>query len=917
MKPVEKLLQWIIRLVTPRPYLTIFCALALSGLSIVYTINNLEFETSQKALISPQHRLVQLSETIEQFDDLDRFVVVIENQNPVSSLQFLKALTSRLKADHKHYLQVFDRVDPAAFKKWQLLYLEPDELTALGKTLAEHQRLIADLISVTGLTGFFDRLNTEIASAMVSELFTGFLDDEAIKPHADPFDLSFLIQTLKSLIGYLDNARYLSPWHTFFATDSLDKDQEGYFWTENKRYLLIFVTPKKGEGFNDAQASLKALRDTIAEVKTGFPEIAAGVTGQEALNVDEMAASLGDMTMATILSAAGLAFLLILFWRGVRRPLFEMFELITALCFTFGLTTLIIGHLNILSVVFAPLLLGLGIDYGIHWLARFQETRQDREISVNQAVAATMTELGPSILLAGLVAALSFFPLVLTGFKGLVELGIICSMGMVMTTLTTLCLLPALTLAFDTHHPKRIRSRNQSRPLIVFDRKRSLAIVGTGSILLVIALMAARNVMFDLNMLHLQSPQAESVAWEMKLLTDSKRSSMYGALIARSLAEVREKTDALKKLPTVSEVHSVETLIPENQPEKIAVIRGFKPYLPKIETIEAKHALADPTAIDKLLARIQFKMTADASEWGARTPLENQMLTARTLILEIRRRLDSPDLGQLETRLTAFGQELIYDMRDKMDTIYSAATHLKPMQASDLPDDLIRRFVGQNQVYLIRTFPAQDIWEPENLGRFVHELASVDPDVIGDPVTLYTFTLAFRNACIKAAVYAVIFVSALLLLTLRKPRLLLLAMVPLFAGTLWTLGLMGLCNINLNLANTLFLPLIVGAGVEYGIIIIERLKKDPFAKTVLPFSTGKGIILAGLTTTIGFGSLVISNHQGISSLGFLAMIGSICVMAAAIFFLPAIFALQPDTAYKPAARNERLSDNLNNHKGMP
>ncbi|MEJ2726291.1 MAG: MMPL family transporter, partial [Deltaproteobacteria bacterium] len=604
------------------------------------------------------------------------------------------------------------------------------------------------------------------------------------------------------------------------------------------------MTPRKiGGSFANALDSLTALRRTIAHVRIDFPDLRVGVTGQEALNEDEMNVALHDMGLATLISLLSLAALLAVFWRGFRRPLLEMIELLTALSWTFGLTTLFIGHLNILSVTFAPLLLGLGIDYGIHWFARYQEEEKMKTASKIEGIEATMMKLGPGILLAGVTAALSFFPLVLTGFKGLVELGIITSIGMVMTTVTTLCLLPALTLLFDKPvvgglHSPRIK------PLLRFTNRRAAAVLLPAALGLAISLGAAGGVAFDLNMLHLQSRTAESVTWEKKLLKDSQRSSMYGAILANSLNEVREKTVALKALSTVSKVQSIRTIFPDEQEEKTRLLKGMKPLIAGVGTFSGSNGHVNLAKLDDTLGRIRFKMLdSSRSDWGSGMPIEAQMIRVRELIDRLRQRFDSLDQAKLDSMLQGFEKALMQDMKDKFETL-RANVNTRPMQVDDLPRDL----------------------------------------------TLYTFTRAFRNASIRAALYAVGFISLLLLFTFRRPLHTLLVMTPLLMGTGWTIGLMRLFGVDFNLANSIFLPLIVGAGVEYGIIILQRWQQQGGDKgeVVLPFSTAKGVILAGLTTTVGFGSLTISDHQGIYSLGLLAMVGSLSILAAAILFLPAL-----------------------------
>jgi len=893
-------------MVTWRPALTIVLAFALAGLSSFYTVRNLGFETSQRDLISPEHHLVQLAETVDQFDDVDNFIVTIENSSSSRSLDFLRSLVVKLESDKEHVAEVFYRIDPDALRKWALLYPDRKDLLTLHDKLQEHQDFIRDLASSPELTNFFQLINNEIASAMVGELFTGFLNDDEGKDEEEPFDLNFLINSLKSMNLFLEGAPFKSPWGSLFADGSWEEETEGYFWTENQRYLLVFVTPvEKGEGFNNAQEALEALRATVAGVRRDFPDIQAGVTGREAMNVDEMTSSFEDMSVATIISLVGLALLLTLFWRGVRRPLFQMTNSVTALALTFGLTTLVIGHLNILSIVFAPLMVGLGDDYGVHWLSRYREEVKGSRSSRKAAIQATMVKLGPGIMLAGLTAALSFFPLVLTGFKGLAELGIISSMGMIVTTFTTLFVLPALTLMFDKPKPQEQITHADGRALFPMTNRRAIGIFVFSAVALIISSIAATGVTFDLNLLNLQSKDAESIIWEKKMLEDSKRSSMYGAVLAHSLDEVSAKSKLLEALPTVSKVESVQTILPQDQREKIQILRQIKPFIPDPASFRASGKPVSVGELDKTLSRIRFKMLdSSKSEWGDRTPLDEQMGQVRDLIGRIRYSFKTLDEAKLQTVLQDYDTHLMNDLNDKLD-LMQANANASPMQISDLPADILDRFVGQNGVYLIRVFPEEDIWEPKLLGKFVADLTSVDAEAVGDPVTLYVFTKAFRDACIKASVYAVIFISFLLFLTFRSLSNMVMAMLPLLVGTAYTMGLMRVFGVNLNLANSLFLPLIVGAGVEYGIIIMQRWLQHNSGGVELPFSTGKGVILAALTTTVGFGSLTIASHRGISSLGLLATIGSLSVVAAAVILLPAVLRLETMVREKLACRKVR------------
>jgi len=889
---VHPFLKVILKVQTTYPLLTLLVALALAAFSVLYTIRNLGFQASQKELIYPDNRLMQLTERLDQFDDLNSFIVVIQSDDHHRSLQFLQTLVPCLEMDKINYQQIFYRVDPRLFRSWSLLYLDRKDLLTLSENLREHREFLEKLVENPSLTNFFEQINYEMTSKMVGELFTGYLEENPPDTPKKPVDLDFLIHTLTQMKSALDDSgRFISPWESLFTKESWGNDsEEGYFWTKDKRYLIIFITPSKAD-FAGTWQFLTALRKTISQTQANFPDVKVGVTGQKALNADQMSTAFRDMSVATLMSIGALAILLIIFWQGIRRPLFEIIRLLIDLALTFGVTTFFIGHLNILSVTFAPLNLGLGVDYGAHWFARYQEEEKRGFTSKREAVRAIMEKLGPGLLIAGLSASFSFLPLVLTGFKGLVELGLICAMGMVITTLTSLCLLPALILLFDK--PRWVSSSLSTtiKPFFNITRPRVLTILILSGIGMVFSAWGAWRVRFDLNMLNLQSSKVESVIWERKLLECSDISSMSGGIAARSLEEGQQKRKSLESLPTVSKVQSVDDLLPENQEAKIAMLRKLKPFLGGVGPLKRADGPVNLEELGGVLGRIRFKMSdSSSSKWGINKPLETQMTEVRTLIDYLRQRIHSIDGPHIRKALTVFERDLMQDLNDKLD-ILRTNVNTRPMVFQDLPQNLLHRFVGHDGLYLIRVFPRGDIWEPDSLGQFVNDLKSVDPDAAGDPITLYVFTQAFRDGCIKAAIYAVAFIFIFLSFTFRSFKITLLALTPLLVGTVWTLGFMHLFNIDLNLANSLFLPLVVGAGVEYGIIILHRWlqsEKDKAAGMILPFSTALGVILAGLTTTVGFCSLCISSHHGIFSLGLLTTIGSLCILAAAILFLPAL-----------------------------
>ena len=886
--------------VLARPYLVIAAAVVLAVVSVYLTITRMDLKTSQLDLISPEHPLIRLSQKLKPFKGKDSFTVVIQAESPRSALSFLNDLAPALERDSERFSDVFYRVDPDLLKPWSLLYLDPEEIARIESRMKSYPHLIGGLSENPDLKGFLDLVNKETASRMVGNLFTGFLDSEASggePAESGPMNLDFLLTVLQGMHSSLDgDVAYRSPWASLFEDSSWDRELAGYFWVDDKKYLLLFVTPvREKDTFNRAKASLDDLRDVIRETQKDHPGVQAGVTGGEALKTDEMSFSLGDMTVATWIAMAAVFILMIGFLRTVRRPLIEMGSLFIGVCWTFGWTSLFIGHLNILSMVFAPLLSGLGVDYGIHWFSRFEEEERDPSLDHTRVIYRVVERSGPGIVLAGLTAALSFFPLVLTGFAGLVELGLITGMGILFTLLADFTVLPALSVLFAGRKRNKaapqdtapLGSSSGDKDLIRLGPNAARLIIFGAAALCLFSVWGAGKVRFDLNPLKLQAKSAESVIWEKKLLQKSNRSVMHAASVAESEAEAARRSEAFKALPTVEQVQSVWTLLPEDQDVKIPLVRDLEPLLANTSWPSGNLRPLDAEKLADVLKRIRFKMQDDQAErWGAERPLVEQMKSVRSVSAEIIEALESGGGSDRLKGLSEYQNRFHADLIDTLETIRLGAD-VEPMRVDDLPEELKKRFLSGDD-YLIRVYPKEFIWDRDPLMRFIADLRTVDPNIIGDPVTLHDFTTAFRSACVNASIYAILAIALLLVLIFRSLIPPLLALLPLLVGTLWTVGVMGLTGVNFNLANSIFLPLIVGAGVEYGVIILHRWREGNMLPGHLAKSTAKGVILAALTTTVGFGALMISRHRGIFSLGFLALAGSLCVMLAAVVLLPAI-----------------------------
>ncbi len=888
-------LQFLTGRVLRAPRKVVVGALALAALSVLYTVGSLQFKTDRGDLVSAtsyQQRLTR--ERFREFGDRDGFVVVIENRERAESIAFLTALARRIQGDSRYFDDVFYRVDPKAFANRALLYLDPEDLATLREKLLEHRAFVEGLAASPDLPTFFRLVNQRVTSGLVGELFTGFLEEGKDKRvEAGPVDLGFLTATLRQVNAWLDGgSSYASPWDAFFTNKRWKASPDGYLWTEKERFLLLMVTPRENDqSFNKTEEPLQRLRAAVAAVKAEHPRVAVGVTGKDALETDEMTAAMRDTTLATVISLAGFGLLMVLFLRGISRPALEVATLGIALCWTFGAATLLVGHLNLLSVVFTPLLLGLGVDYGIHLLARYEEER-GRGRSVRVALERTLLAVGPGVITAAFTAAACFLALTLTDFQGLRELGLITGLGILLSLAASMVVLPALVMLKERGWIEAAPEgpglfSEASRPFMPFAYRRPALVAAAGVALAALSLAALQRVGFDLNPLHLQTEGAESVTWELKLLGGSDRSTASAEIVARSLDEVRFKTAALQALPTVSRVESILTFLPEEQDRKLRLLRDMRPLLRGLDIQPGDGRPLDLDELSAALDRIRFKMVEGESDAAEGDRTARQRAEVRALIGAFHARVAAVGAEVARTRLAAFGEALFLDLADKLNTL-RANIRGGPMTADDLPDPLRKRYIGQNGRYLIRVYPEENIWEPGPLGRLVADLKSVDPDVLGDPVSLHIYTQAFRRAYEQATIYALIAIFILVLVDFQSLGHALLAMTPLLVGTAWTVGLMWVFGVPFNLANVIFLPLIVGAGVENGIIILYRWREDGAIFRGLPASTGMGVALASLSTTVGFASLMISGHRGVHSLGLLLTLGTICVLVGSLTVLPAV-----------------------------
>ena len=293
-------------------------------------------------------------------------------------------------------------------------------------------------------------------------------------------------------------------------------------------------------------------------------------------------------------------------------------------------------------------------------------------------------------------------------------------------------------------------------------------------------------------------------------------------------------------------------------------------------------------AEDQTLRTIAFFEREEAEAQA----LAEQLLSLKAIVGGLRKEMLRGNAAQQETnsfRLAAFQRAFFEDIRDTFQALQTQDNRTS-LRVEDLPPVLHDRFVGVSGKYLLMVNPKEDVWKRENQKAFIEQLQPIDPNVTGTPVQLYYYTELLKSSYVEAAKYSLIAIVLLVLVHFRSLSSVVLTLIPVAIGSLWLGGLMGLCNVPLNPANIMTLPLVIGIGVTNGIHILNRFAEEQ-TPSLLARSTGKAVLVSGLTTIAGFGSLALGKHQGIQSLGYVMASGLATCMIAGLTVLPALLNL--------------------------
>jgi hypothetical protein len=617
------------------------------------------------------------------------------------------------------------------------------------------------------------------------------------------------------------------------------------------------------------------IRDTARELQLS-PE--SGVTIRLTGLVPMADEEFGNIADGAGLNAAatGLIVLLII-WCALKsgRIVFAVaLSVIIGLAATAAVGLMMVGALNLISVAFAVLFVGIGVDFGIQFSVRYRAERY-KEPQFGQALVQAAGNAGRPLALAAAATAAGFYSFLPTDYRGVSELGLIAGTGMFIAFFAAITVLPALLTLLQPPAEQEPVGYKFLAPVDRFMANHRYAIIAGTLAVALAGTPLLRHLHFDFNPLNLRSSKVESVATLLDLMKDPNTDTNTIDVLAPSLTDAPPLMARLQHLPEVARVSSLESFIPQDQDEKLALIKPVAAsLLPLLDPAREKEPPTDAEDVEAMeRAAAAFEATADgltgkgADDARRLAGLLHKMAAAPPPIREAAREALIPSL-------------------DTMLDLLRASLTAKKVTVASIPPDLTANWVSADGRARIEVAPAGDANDNATLLQFAKAVRAIDPAAMGQPIAVQESGNTVVRAFIEAGLWALLSISLLLFIVLRRISDVLLTLVPLLLAGVVTLEITVLIGLPLNFANIIALPLLLGLGVAFKIYFVMAWRAG--TTNLLQSSLTRAVFFSAMTTATAFGSLWLSKHPGTSSMGKLLALSLVCTLAAAILFQPAL-----------------------------
>jgi uncharacterized protein len=842
-----------------RAWLVVIAALVLGLVASVYAARHIAIDTNTATLISPdlpwRQREIDFAKTFPQ--RVAVIAVVVDGATPELAEQVTTDLAKRL-GDNTAAIIALRRPDGGPFFNHAgLLFAPTEEVARTTQQMIAAQPLLGTLAADPSLRGVMDALSLVLEGVRRGQIK---LDDLA-RPLAAFADATATI-----------NAGQMSrfSWRTLIMGRAADP-------RELRRFILVQPVLDFGALQPGARA-VAAIRKAVTE--TGFasdPRIRVRLTGPVPLADEEFATLAEGAALNAVVTM--LVVILLLWWalRSVRLILAILITLLIGMAVTAAFGLYVYGAFNLISVAFAVLFIGLGVDFGIQFCTCYRAKRflhDDLQRALHEAGA----EVGVPLALAGASTAAGFYAFLPTDYRGVSELGLIAGTGMVVAFVTSITLLPALLAVFRPGGERGAVGYAALAPLDRFLTRRHVGVLIAAVVIAVGSLVLLPKLRFDFNPLNLRSEHAESVATLLDLMKDPDSTPNTIEVLAPTLGDARTLTQRLSALPEVNRALSLASFIPEQQEAKLALLADAAMLLdPALNPLEVKSPPTDQETVRAMMRTAQaLEQTAGPVPSGVAATDAARLAKALTI-------LANADGAARDRTREAFIPGLLVTLEQ-----LRAALQAEPVTLENLPADLKRDWMAPDGRARVEVFPKGDANDNAAVQRFTAAVRQVAPDATGTTVGIQESSRTIVNAFLQAGLWALLSITILLALTLRRVADVLLTLAPLTLAGLVTLGTCVAIDLPLNFENIIALPLLFGIGVAFSIYFVMAWRAG--AHNLLQSSLTRAVLFSALTTGTAFGSLWYSHHPGTASMGKLLALSLAFTLVASLLFLPALLA---------------------------
>jgi uncharacterized protein len=790
-----------------------------------------------------------------QFRDL--LVAVIDAKEPEEAEDTAAALAEKLEQDSDHFLSV-RRPDASPFLKQDgMLFLDTPQLESLLDRTIDAQPFLGELALDPSARGIFKSL---------SLLGTGVVEGKAdLAPY-----LKALTAFHQAMVDVIAGHPHPLSWTRLLGGDVADLAGP---------YKFVLVQPKLDlSSIEPGGAATRAMREAAAGlefIKSGDARMR--ITGNVALADEEFA----SVAQGAVIGLLG-SFLLISLWLFLAV---HSWRLILPILLTLGLGLMLtllfaaaaVGTLNLVSVGFGILFVGIAVDFAIQFCVRYRENRY-RFPDPAAAMAETGRRVGGQILVAAAATSAGFLAFVPTDFRGVAELGLIAGVGMLIAFFCTMTFLPAAIGLFRPHGEGVEIGFRWAAPLDKTVHRRRWPLLALFGLLATLGVALLPQLGFDADPLHTKDPNTEAMQ-TLYDLGDSQVTNPFTIdILTPDAAAAAQLGDRLKGLPLVSEVLSINSFVPKDQESKLPLIEDAATLLGPTLMSRDRPAPASPEEI-RVAARTALEKIVPALE---KLP-PGHVLGA--IAGDLRKLVAAAD-----PVLLAVDQSLTRFLPSELDQLRTAL-QAQPVSLQSIPPTIARDWVLPDGRARLQVVPNSKARSTTGLAKFVDEVSAVAPDAGGAAVTIEATSATIVGSFRSAAISALIAIAVILFIALRRPLDVTLVLAPLLLSSLMTVVVIVLLKLLLNYANIIALPLLLGVGVSFNIYFVMNWRAGQ--TIVLGSATARAILFSALTTGTAFGSLALSRHPGTASMGTLLLISLACTLVASLVFIPALLAAVP------------------------